>query len=703
MALLNTTELNLIISSINKDTSIFQNCNVFDKSITESFLINPVNINKESSASLTDLVKAELSTDHSNIFLKIWINWLDLVEEDIKNKTHVISNGITELEDFNLLSRITSDPGYIFTADVSDPKTTKGLAYEAKVYQFVTDNIILKNISPNFIPLLLNKKCPVKTIVASLGTDPSYGKMELTQKLKTLLMPFPNLSLSFVMTGSSDMMVSLKEFARDFFKTTEEYLSVIFQYMHALYIMGKYKIQHNDNHFDNTLVQVLASPVILHFKILHNQVKFRTKYIVKFFDWDRAYVEGLGNNPFLDNMHFVRQINSFIPNRDFYQFLCYAFTYVPSTKLTTILKKKIREYPYIKENNFGTDIRVLSGVNDRLLEWISLHPENVMVDTDGEQYVTISKTDFIRLVNRIAVAYVSSTLDKYWTKIKTLYFKIDGTSIILLKGYGCMPLYDLDSPNIDGYFENIGMFEPLCEGLDVVPDDVETPFVYQFPVSVPEVDIPPPSYPGMAMRDDPNPQLEPESESEPEPESDSGSDKAYVLPKMITLNDDNTLRHIFNYSVNAFSKIKSVNDIRPSFQFVTDNFQLNSDIFFMIVLVLLKNISSLFSTTSNYIYFSFDFIKWIISSGYEFTSDEFSDLMIFLYNVFPNINTYAKLFQKVFMYSFQETNAIIRKIVALSSDRSQHIDNLFERYRSLSRPQLYGNDLIPVQVSDQDS
>ena len=55
-----------------------------------------------------------------------------------------------------------------------------------------------------------------------------------------------------------------------------------------------------------------------------------TKYIPKIFDWDHAYVEVLGNNPFLEDDEFINSfhsINKFRKSVDYYQLICGLFKF----------------------------------------------------------------------------------------------------------------------------------------------------------------------------------------------------------------------------------------------------------------------------------------------------------------------------------------------------------------------------------------
>jgi hypothetical protein len=189
-----------------------------------------------------------------------------------------------------------------FIDHIEEITTSTSLEYEASVYQYITDKIILKNISPNFIPLFTNNICNIKTVLDSLVKFGNFKrKKTLVSKLKVLHELFPSLEMHFIMTGSSKSMTS----ARELFLNIKhgkiifpeyEYSSIMFQFFYALYVMHVHKIVHNDNHMGNVLIQTLPEEITLDFTIGPLNVKFSTKYIVKFFDWDRAYCEALGKN-----------------------------------------------------------------------------------------------------------------------------------------------------------------------------------------------------------------------------------------------------------------------------------------------------------------------------------------------------------------------------------------------------------------------
>ena len=205
----------------------------------------------------------------------------------------------------------------------------KGLTYESKIYEFITQNIIQKNLSPNFIPLLAFGKCKLSdmkhNILSQIPTPHDPALIEFFSPLEV----FPDMNVSIMVPGTKKgSMMSLKDFLeKDFIDnilTPQDISSIVFQIIHALLLLDRFKIMHNDFHMGNLLLQTMSTPVCLSYTVFDTTTVINTKYIVKLYDWDRGFIENLGENPALSENFSIKThaIQKFIKNRDFYQFVC---------------------------------------------------------------------------------------------------------------------------------------------------------------------------------------------------------------------------------------------------------------------------------------------------------------------------------------------------------------------------------------------
>jgi hypothetical protein len=471
--LLSKNEINRIIQSIDTTTSMFKTCNVFGTDVNETHLLHSTaEYLPKTSASLADLIRTDIETPEGtpNVFLKIWFSW-NAINVDDRNIR--ISDLYWKKSD--MATRIFGD-GITFIENINDDTMSTSLDYEARVYQYITENIILRNISPNFVPLLSNNTCHLDTVIHSLQSFGDFrGKVELVEKLQVLNRMFPTLPMNFIMTGSSQTVVS----AKDFFKNLErgsllsphEYSSIIFQFFYALYVMSEYRIVHNDNHMGNVLIQKLPKEVTLDLTIGIFNVKFSTKYIVKFFDWDRAYCQEIGENPITSGYLFTRNVSTFVPGRDFSAFVCFMYGHnIPG--FNNILNRLIDGPKPVATSNIKSKT-IRNGATSGLIEWVEKHPESIATDHNLENYITIPKHKLRMLVPASTIKILRDKLgdDPFGMSIydgpnvTNIYLQVKGSDLIIPAGYTCHPVYDSADLDVVKYFTDERMFKELCIGL----------------------------------------------------------------------------------------------------------------------------------------------------------------------------------------------------------------------------------------------
>ena len=483
MELLSTNDLNHIIKAVDDDTSVFKRCALFDQGIHESHLLlgKDTEYMIRESASLTELVKTKIQITDTrqtpNVFLKIWFGWnaLSISEKTSKIDTYYKKHASDALRIFGDQER--------FLDDIIDDSSSTSLDHEANIYDYITDFIITPNLSPNFIPLLTKFECRIKAITQSLNKTADFIRKDtLLEKLVVLHKLFPTLSLKFIMTGSAPSVQS----AGDFFRSLpprgivviddSEYASIIFQFFHAHYIMSIFGIVHNDNHMGNVLIQTLATPVTLDIRIGDFHTRFTTRYIVKFFDWDRAYYTMGSRNPLASMYLNIRNVDKFTPGRDFSAFVCFLYT-IGVTKVNQIIDRLIMGPKPTKDSNIDRKKKgplVIRGAETPMLRsWMVSNPENVIVDPSDikTSYITISKRDFERIIPK-AIGALRDKLgpDIYDSAgVTNVYLSVKGKNVFIHDGFLCHPMYDSKNLQVEQYFIDDLKFKNLCFGLVTNP------------------------------------------------------------------------------------------------------------------------------------------------------------------------------------------------------------------------------------------
>lgn len=233
----------------------------------------------------------------------------------------------------------------------------RGLKYERCVYSFITENIIKPgNISPNFIPLIASKSCFLGQMIPLLHSESgtrgvSQEKIEMFRELSNIV---PDIKLNFIITGTSTDSTKIKTLhsMMSYFEDNPDVFEpVLFQIVYSLAVMEFFGIVHNDLHFENIMIQQLSSAVCMRFLIQgFVPIVIYTRYIVKFFDWDKGYVGRLGDNTGLYPYSNMHQVNKTRPKQDFAQFLCGLSAY--DELWETVREKFFLGTPYSRDFYF---------------------------------------------------------------------------------------------------------------------------------------------------------------------------------------------------------------------------------------------------------------------------------------------------------------------------------------------------------------
>lgn len=193
-----------------------------------------------------------------------------------------------------------------------------GLEYEMKMYRYILDQILYMRSSPNFISYIASGTCKVEDIIR-LYEKPERDRVmaELQSFTKTEILPETQINVLAIEKAKKPLNAG-EFFAR--VKSQIECNNVLFQIIHALFILGEKKCVHNDLHPGNILVSQLDDLVDLYYRVDGKIYKITTRYVVYLFDWDRSFSKSLGVNTELEGFYCdtFGTCNTFNPKRDLY-------------------------------------------------------------------------------------------------------------------------------------------------------------------------------------------------------------------------------------------------------------------------------------------------------------------------------------------------------------------------------------------------
>lgn len=224
-----------------------------------------------------------------------------------------------------------------------------GLDYEARVYHYVTENLLPE--APFFIPFISFGVCTLPKMQQQFGKEVGdqvvdlQGMVKSNAKRKILAPQIEEIRSTTTGIERSRALRALRaqpvpmtegcisdsihilitkrggSSFSGWIRTTpaeEDLRQVLLMILLALRIMHAHQVTHNDLHMANVLVAVDQPPIQL------GGFSFTTSYRPLLFDWDRAYVEQLGPNPFLTPELCGRTgaCNKDNTSRDLYTFFC---------------------------------------------------------------------------------------------------------------------------------------------------------------------------------------------------------------------------------------------------------------------------------------------------------------------------------------------------------------------------------------------
>lgn len=233
-----------------------------------------------------------------------------------------------------------------------------GLQYEIKIYAEIIKRIEDRKISPNFVEYVAHDSADFQSFCkvfhrGKLNFDTPENKVTSFNTFVNYINPkftnvfdLQNSSLTkddvevltncYLKNVKIDYFVAMwvqgpKNKILDYIKTNQmsenEMRQVLFQLLVTLYLMEILKIQHNDLHSDNVLIEKLPSQKLISYQVDKEKYEMKTKYLIRIYDWDVAFVDDphFGINYKTEQRYFKRISveNKFKKNFDFFFILCY--------------------------------------------------------------------------------------------------------------------------------------------------------------------------------------------------------------------------------------------------------------------------------------------------------------------------------------------------------------------------------------------
>ena len=464
-------DINKVLYLIQKGEVHFDVCNVVgNTSQSRNDHLDSVTYYKaKDSVSESEILFAKIILPNlkisSHVALKMWLGWDEITTTQISKY---------KLRYRHLIPKTVQD---IIKINLDNPFKYSSLTYEKKVYEYITKNIILKGFSNNFVPLLFFGTCLLKDIANTLKNTKHFIKdgKALLNKL-TDYVSFPNLKLHIMVTGSIDLshFKNLNDLLESTKLPDSEISSILLQLLYALYVMEKFKIIHNDLHLKNILVEILDTPISIN--ILHTT--FMTKYIPKIFDWDHAYVEVLGNNPFLEDDEFINSfhsINKFRKSVDYYQLICglFKFAQFKPILMQIVPDKSFPSWSAVNRNTDYVKSLKLSREQVNIIHKYIIENPKEIFKVSKITFIQMPKITFDMIIPPIKYKTLLSTGERHRLDHSSqVYFGFENNNeVVFYPGWNCYPIYNPSDKiliPLETIFKTKFYYDILCRSLKVV-------------------------------------------------------------------------------------------------------------------------------------------------------------------------------------------------------------------------------------------
>jgi len=222
----------------------------------------------------------------------------------------------------------------------------EGLSYERDVYSDVIYPLIQNNVCSNFVKYLSSGCCTYDNLLNLLNSNGRNNEKKLLRNISYMyengtdrpsitsnLLGRPlspsfcelakNLDYWILCTKNMTKPKFLYNLLNDRSLTTQSLLELMFQIAISCHVMSLSHTTHNDLHYKNIFVETSSSANTYKYIIGENENDFdeyiiTSKYNTYIYDFDRAYVENIGENPLLEGWACddYYQCNKYIDNKD---------------------------------------------------------------------------------------------------------------------------------------------------------------------------------------------------------------------------------------------------------------------------------------------------------------------------------------------------------------------------------------------------
>lgn len=158
-----------------------------------------------------------------------------------------------------------------------------------------------------------------------------------------------------------------------------ELRNILFQICVCFYSLSLSKIIHNDIHMGNIFIKKLPTETVSLYYINDEAYLIKSNYKPLIYDFDRAYVQSLGNNKYIEGREKYSITNFYIENKDIIKVFCYIYNIFPMYReyiINLVSKnetgKKIIKESYRLSPNYDPDIKKLcllqyiNKINDKI-------------------------------------------------------------------------------------------------------------------------------------------------------------------------------------------------------------------------------------------------------------------------------------------------------------------------------------------------
>ena len=242
--------------------------------------------------------------------------------------------------------KIFIEPSSIIDPDYEYLNELEGLSYERDVYSDVIYPVIKNNVCSNFVKYLSSRYCTYDNLLNLLNYNGRNNERKLLRNISYMYEnnkgrpsitsnllgrpPSPSfrelakkLDYWILCTKNMTNPIFLYDLLIDKSLTTQDLLELMFQIAISCYVMSLSHTTHNDLHYKNIFVETSSSANTYKYIIGKNENDFdeyiiTSKYNTYIYDFDRAYVENMGENPLLEGWACddYYQCNKYVDNKD---------------------------------------------------------------------------------------------------------------------------------------------------------------------------------------------------------------------------------------------------------------------------------------------------------------------------------------------------------------------------------------------------